>query len=733
MKKTSARQIIIVAAAVSALVTGGIFMMLYANRYADENGGSVEASTYNSIVLTPKNMGSYGELMFAYIGEGNYLYNLDDESEPLINQKAALLLYASDDTVIYTASTEISEGHSGRETIIQELQIGENENTLNTIASVTIDPCWSSNDEVVYYVMDDAPNQLCTFEPLTSTSEVAAEFEENVTGLRISSDGLLVTVASGAEMLYVPLSKQLTEAYYNCQGSRVIVCEQYDLILTPDGILSYRWMGANDAVRIADHVVVTQGYQDNEVLFIQSGSEGLTLNAYFVSEEKIVELAKLPDNMLPQLTVSPDYAFVIDDNFVVYRYNIDTREFATFMQIPEDVLNPMISVFDYRLMVYDLSREIDNMFIAAYDAAHVISTETIAELNSYTEAASADRNSEYSEYHTLQMASVGTEVYALQEKLVSLGYMTSPPTGIFDISTSVATQYLQADLGMTESGIATPEMQYLLFNTSIAPKDGYAVLSVSTEGLQVRDLQIRLRSLGYMKEPVSGHLDKATSEALNLFTEQNGVNYDGGLINTELQEILFSDIATNYHGYHNLTFGDNCEAVTALNRQLKQLGYLTGSVNPSLDKKTETAVQLFAEVNKLDYSGICTAQMQTMIFSETANVCPTDMAPEVINDSNSSTEGQVISDRQLKILRKWLTKQFAINHTDKQAVKRLQKQLVKLGYMSDKDVSMIYDQNTMDAVVTFQSASGLTADGIASKNTLTEIFSTTISNGMTDE
>lgn len=85
----------------------------------------------------------------------------------------------------------------------------------------------------------------------------------------------------------------------------------------------------------------------------------------------------------------------------------------------------------------------------------------------------------------------------------------------------------------------------------------------------------------------------------------------------------------------------------------------------------------------------------------------------------------MISDRQLKIIRKWLTKQFAVNHTDRQAVKRLQRQLVKLGYMQAENITMIYDKNTMDAVVAYQKAHDINADGIASKATLTDIFAAT--------
>jgi murein L,D-transpeptidase YcbB/YkuD len=52
--------------------------------------------------------------------------------------------------------------------------------------------------------------------------------------------------------------------------------------------------------------------------------------------------------------------------------------------------------------------------------------------------------------------------------------------------------------------------------------------------------------------------------------------------------------------------------------------------------------------------------------------------------------------------------------------------LVRMKYLSTDKVSMIYDKDTFDAVMNFQTAKGLPADGVVSKNTLTEIFAAEI-------
>lgn len=729
MKKIfTLRRTIIAVSAVVALIVGSTFLIMYAGQFMDKQGMNVEPAQNNVIVLTPNNFESYGELMFAYIGENNYLYNLDDESSTLIEEPASLLLYASDDTVIYTAAAETDAAHYGRESVIQELQIGEHENTLFTIATVSIDPCWSSNDEVVYFVKDDHQNQLFTFEPLTSTTEMAAEFEETITGLRISSDGLLVTTESGMEMLYVPLSKQLTEAYYNSRGSRIIVCEQYDLILSPDGVLYYRWLGSNEAVKIADQVIVTQGYQDNQIFFIQQTEEGASLKDYFVSEEQTVELAKLPDNILPQLTVSADYAFVIDDYYIVYKYDIDQKEFIPFCEISDDVKNPLISVFDYRLMVYDIANEVDCTFAYMVDATQNPTEAQLMDLNNLQEIYNQERNPDFAEYPTLQMASIGWNVSNLQNVLFELGYLNSEPTGIFDVQTTVAIQYLQSDLGLPETGVVNGELYSIITNEGLSEHQGYSAISGTSSGIEVQDVQARLKYLGYMTEKVSGTMDTPTENAIALFSEQNGFEYTGGVVMPAILEGLFDKQATSYHGYLALYVSDCSPSVTKLNTRLKELGYLKGSVNPTYDAKTVAAIKLLESVNDLPLDENCSQDLASTIFSENVQTCPSELAPEDINDSISSNENQVISDRQLKIIRKWLTKQFAVNHTDRQAVKRLQMQLVKLGYMNQQAVSMIYDQNTFNAVEAFQRENGLTVDGIASKNTLTDIFNMVVKN-----
>ena len=719
MKKfLNIKRVVAIIAVLSVTVCGSIFFILYADSGIEEK---VEKTTEHSEyaadtvnVITPANYCSYGELMFAYIGKDNYIYNLDNDKTPLIKDPASTLLYASDDSVLYTSSIESDYSHKGREYVIRELQIGEKENTLNTISTVSIAPCWSSNDEVIYYVEDSDRRLLKTFEPLTSSVENAAKFKERIMGLRISSDGLLVTLESGEEELFVPLSKSLTHTHFDSRKSIIKVCEQYDLIISHNGELFYRWIGSPEAKKISNNVITAQGYQDNEIFYTKRTGEGSALYVHQVSEGNNKKLCDIPENILPQLTVSAEYAFVIDENYNVYRYDIDNKKSELFTRLSPEIISPMISVFDYRLMVYDLARELNDNFVCEYKD------------NKIYRKIFSDKNNG-SRLSALSMGAVGENVESLQNQLCRHGYLKTTPSGIFDYTTMLSLKYLQSDIGVPQTGFVNKDCEEILNSEEFGNYKDYVPLSVTSVGIRVRDVNDRLLSLGYLQAPEKEKITQNTIQALNNFSKENGLKKRSELYRKDFLKKLFSKNALEYKGYFKLEYNKSeGKAVANLNQRLKELGYLSGSVNPSYDKKTRRAVKLYQEVNKINNENFVSVEFQKGLFSSSAKKCPKNKAPAQILDTSSANIGQVISDRQLKIMRKWLTKQFAINHTDKQAVKRLQKKLERLGYLRSEDITMIYDQKTFGAVKKLQKSKNIIADGIASKDTLTSIFSADI-------
>lgn len=722
MKQWSLTRWIATIGCILAAVSLSVFLVLASDRTSSEQSGELSAGHIR--MVTPKHFGSYGELMFAYIGEGNCLYNLDDESVPLIKQPAQELLYASDDSVLYVASCEINPAHAGRESIIQELQIGEKENRLNTIAMTTIDPCWSSNDEVIYYVEDREPAVLRTFEPLTSASEAAATFEMDITALRISSDGLLVTLTDGSERLYVPLSKQLTRPGIEAQGSVITVCEQYDLLLSPDGKLSYHWQGADELVQISENAIIGINHQDNEIYYIERTSKGTFLMSYIVSEEQHNTLAALEDSVLPQLTADADYAFVVDEQGIVYRFDTQTEQITPYCFIDLDsVPAPMISLFDYRLMIYDLSAEPDQTYRYSLPADTVLS-DTAVEENQARAAeiiAGASELQQYPEQHMLTMGSHGEAVRTFQQALIQAGYLATEPTGFYDMDTMTAVMCLQHDMGYRETGYAERSLQTLVSTSAATPDE--PVLTMDSTGSLVRDLQARLRTLRYTSAAPTGIMDEATMDAVSLFCAENGYTLDQAAeFSAEVYQTILSSDAAMYTGYLVLPMDCDAPGAFVLNERLYSLGYMSQYPAPEINTYTMEALSIFADVHGLDAVRQITAELQEAVFAADATPCPDELAPAMLTDTASATEGQVITDKELKILRKWLTKSFAVNHTDRQAVKRLQVRLVHLGYLPSGAQTMIYDADTAAAVAKFQEDNQLDVDGIPTKKTLMLLF-----------
>lgn len=725
MKNWSLTRKIATVGCLLAAISLAVFLVLASDRTVDVSSDS-EHRYENARLITPKTFGSYGELMFAYVGEGNFLYNLDDESRPLIQQPVKELLYASDDSVLYTASCEIDMSHLGRESVIQELQIGEHENQVNTIARVTIDPCWSSNDEVIYYVEDTNRAQLCTFEPLTSTSEIAAEFEQDILGLRISSDGLLVLLADGAELLYVPLSKQLVEPGINARGSVITVCEQYDLILSPDGILSYHWQGSDESVVISEDVIVGISHQDNEIYYIKQENGNASLMCYVVSEEQHQTLAALEGVVLPQLTSDADYAFVVTDLGIVYRYDIQENTLIPFHFIEtESVKAPLISLFDYRLMVYDLAKEQDASFCYSIPSGVTITAEEsemlVEQARELSNEAMSQSPSE--EYSFLSIGAIGENVLNLQNALISHGYLQMLPTSVYGVETMHAVMMAQSDLNLPETGYADKLFQALLMSSDIY----YQVRPVEeNEGsIRARDLTARLASLGYVLSSTSDGQSERLHAGIVRFCEVNELEYDGTAISESVQSAAFAKEALRYSAYYDLRQGDIGDNAYALNAQLFSLRYSPYSPRPAIDDDTVSSVTLFATVNQMEYDGVITPAIQSALFSDNAAACPVELQPTSLAEAESSTPGQIITDRELKILRKWLTKSFAVNHTDRQAVKRLQVKLIRLGYLAEERDSMIYDEYTAEAIRRFQVDHDLPTDGIPTKKTLMMVFGIT--------
>ena len=326
-------------------------------------------------------------------------------------------------------------------------------------------------------------------------------------------------------------------------------------------------------------------------------------------------------------------------------------------------------------------------------------------------------------YQLLQPGDTGDAVKNLQTRLKELGFFSGQIKGNYLTKTTDSVRLFQAAIGHAQTGIATSEMQEILFS-SAAPdynsvKSEYVTLEKLDSGIQVLYLQQRLKELGYLTGTADGDFGTQTENAVKAFQKQVGLEATGKATPTT-QELLFSynapyaPVPTNVptqvptqvptrvptqapteapqEGYATLKNGSTGEAVQALQRRLKELGYFDGNIVGNYLIKTETAVKLFQAQVGYNPDGIATSDLQTLLYSSSA----------------PAYDGSC-----------YITLTKGIQSP---AVKRMQQKLISLGYLSggaDGD----FGSGTEKALKLFQSQIGYQADGIATPEVQYILFS----------
>ena len=270
--------------------------------------------------------------------------------------------------------------------------------------------------------------------------------------------------------------------------------------------------------------------------------------------------------------------------------------------------------------------------------------------------------------------------------------------------------------GIWTDGIAGPDTLRALYSSSAARSKSPAAtnsaetLEYGSEGAAVTKLQKRLQDLGYLAGSADGKFGVATQAAVIAFQKNNNLTADGKA-GVATQSKLYSsganrasgnaanidrnsggrdtkDIAST--GYETLEFGSEGDAVRKLQNRLEKLGYTPGYTDGKYGTNTEAAVMAFQANNNLTVDGKAGPATQRKLYG---------------TDARSMSYSTLRPDDR------------------GEAVRNLQYTLYELGYY-DGRIDGIYGQTTSDAVRSFQIENKLTpVDGIAGKNTLTKLYS----------
>ena len=312
---------------------------------------------------------------------------------------------------------------------------------------------------------------------------------------------------------------------------------------------------------------------------------------------------------------------------------------------------------------------------------------------SVTKTASSSSSS--SSATRLEKGSTGSDVKDLQTKLKKLGYYDAYVDGDYGDTTVAAVKAFQKKYNLTADGIAGKETLKKLdsvYENANSAKDDDS-LRMGDSGSAVKDLQTKLKKLGYYSGTVDSTFGSGTYAAVRAFQKKYNLTADG-VAGSETLKKLDSAYknANSDKDDDSLRMGDSGSAVKDLQTKLKKLGYYDGTVDSTFGSGTYAAVKAFQKKYNLTADGVAGSETLKKLDSAYKNAD---------------------SDKDDDSLRKGATGS---------AVKDLQTKLKKLGFYNAY-VDGSYGDTTVAAVKAFQKKYNLTADGVAGSETLKKLDS----------
>ena len=314
---------------------------------------------------------------------------------------------------------------------------------------------------------------------------------------------------------------------------------------------------------------------------------------------------------------------------------------------------------------------------------------------SVTKTASSSSSS--SSATRLEKGSTGSDVKDLQTKLKKLGYYDAYVDGDYGDTTVAAVKAFQKKYNLTADGIAGKETLKKLdsaYKNADSAKDVDS-LRMGDSGSAVKDLQTKLKKLGYYDGTVDSTFGSGTYTAVRAFQKKYNLTADGVAGSETLKKLDSAyKTADSDKDDGSLRKGATGSAVKDLQTKLKKLGFYNASIDGDYGDTTVAAVKAFQKKYNLTADGVAGSETLKKLDTAYKNA-----------DSNTSTDDDS--------LRKGATGT---------AVKTLQTNLKKLGFYTAY-VDGSFGSTTESAVKAFQRKYGLTADGVAGSATLKKIES----------
>lgn len=213
----------------------------------------------------------------------------------------------------------------------------------------------------------------------------------------------------------------------------------------------------------------------------------------------------------------------------------------------------------------------------------------------------------------------------------------------------------------------------------------------------VKDVQTKLKALGYYSAEITGNVGAKTETAIKKFQKDNGLTADGVIgpkTQGKLDAVYAAKGGSSSSGGSSggaIKLGSSGSDVTKLQQDLKELGFYAAEITGNVGAKTEAAIKAFQKKHNLSADGVA--------------------GPDTLAAISAALRGTTTSTGSTTILRKG---------SQGSRVSQLQQDLKTLGFYSAEITGNI-GSKTEAAIMAFQRKNGLTADGIAGPDTLDAI------------
>lgn len=246
--------------------------------------------------------------------------------------------------------------------------------------------------------------------------------------------------------------------------------------------------------------------------------------------------------------------------------------------------------------------------------------------------------SDQAKVYSVSEGDEGEDVKDLQQRLVELGYL-SKATGKYASGTTKAVTKFQKNNKIQADGSIGPATQEALYSAEVVEQKEEKKEDTTAQ-VSVKDAQKRLIELNYLTGKADGKMGSDTKAAIKRFQEKNGLIADGSLGPGTAQLLMSKDAIPNAY-----TIGDRGDGVTALQKRLAALGYMSKTTG-YYGGETETAVKAFQKRNGLKEDGKAGAKTLKALNSSSAKKADKTSAPAATkapSAGNNSSGGESTS------------------------------------------------------------------------------------------